>query len=79
MEYLPDGARKKINECLADGQERDTCVRALVTLTGANAETVQHVLGHMQSVNEIEIEGSYHGGDSEDHFAIRAIPRRQSE
>lgn len=77
MAYSPDGwARKTINEWLADGQPKDTCVRALVTLTGAKAETVQHVLGHMQSANEIEIRGSYRGADSEDHFEIRATPRR---
>ena len=80
MPYLPDGwTRKRIKEFLADGQTKDTCIRVLVTLTGASADTVQHVLGHMQSVNEIEINGSYRGPDFEDHFEIRAIPPRQAK
>ena len=75
MAYLPDGwTRKRINEWLADGQPKDTSVRALVTLTGASAETVQHVLGLMQSASEIEIKGRYRGADSEDYFEIRALP-----
>jgi hypothetical protein len=72
--YSRDGwARKKINEWLADGEPKDTCVRALIELTGASAEIIQHVLGHMQSVNEIELCGSYLGSDFEDHFEVRAI------
>jgi hypothetical protein len=68
-------ARKKIREWLTDGQPKDTCVRSLMERTGASAQTIQHVLGLMQSVNEIELSGSYLGTDFEDHFEIRAIPQ----
>jgi hypothetical protein len=72
ISYSPDGwAEKCIRDMVADGQPKDTSVRELMERTQVSANTVQHVLGHMQSMNEIEVKGSYHGGDFEDHFEIR--------
>jgi hypothetical protein len=72
--YSPDGwAQKHIRKMVADGQPKDTSIRELMTLTGASADTVHHVLGHMQSMNEIEVKGSYLGTNLKDRFEIRKV------
>jgi|HubBroStandDraft_6_1064221.scaffolds.fasta_scaffold211659_1 hypothetical protein len=73
--YLPSGwALKKIREWLADGETKDTCVRELMVRTGKSADTVERVLGHMQSVNELVLNSSYPGHHAfEDRFEIRAV------
>ena len=67
-------AREKITQSVADGQPKDTSIRELVELTGARTKAVEYALGLLQSVNEIEVYGSYRGPNSEDRFEIRRVP-----